>query len=108
MIPNRADAEDVFQETSRTLWEKFDQYRPGADNNFRAWALRIAQLKALSYRRRELRRRKLFSDQAYAALEQVAAMAMGSLDLRLESLGDCYRKLTEDDRQLLTARYRSA
>ena len=34
-------------------------------------------------------------------------MAMGSLDLRLESLGDCYRKLTEDDRQLLTARYRS-
>jgi RNA polymerase sigma-70 factor, ECF subfamily len=107
LIPNRADAEDVFQETSRTLWEKFDEYRPGADSNFRAWALRIAQLKALNYRRRELRRRKLFSDKAYAALDQAASMAMESLDLRLESLGDCYRRLAEDDRQVLTARYRS-
>jgi RNA polymerase sigma-70 factor (ECF subfamily) len=36
LIPNRTDAEDVFQETSRTLWEKFDEYQPGTDSHFRA------------------------------------------------------------------------
>jgi RNA polymerase sigma-70 factor (ECF subfamily) len=91
LVPNRADAEDVFQETSRTLWEKFDEYEPGVDSNFRAWALR---------------KRKLFSNEAYVALDQIALMAMESLDLRLDSLGDCYRKLPEEDRRLLTARYR--
>jgi len=106
LIPNRADAEDVFQDTSRTLWEKFDEYRPGPDGDFRAWALRIAQFKSLSYRRREHRKRKLFSDDAYTALDQAAWTAMESIDLRLEPLGDCYRKLGEDDRRLLTARYR--
>jgi RNA polymerase sigma-70 factor (ECF subfamily) len=106
LVPNRADAEDVFQETSRTLWGKFDEYEPGVDSNFRAWALRIAQFKALTYRRRELRKRKLFSNEAYVALDQIALMAMESLDLRLDSLGDCYRKLPEEDRRLLTARYR--
>ena len=35
LVPNHADAEDLFQETSQTLWEKFDQYRPGADEDFR-------------------------------------------------------------------------
>lgn len=106
LIPNRADAEDVFQETSQTLWEKFAEYRPGPDSNFRAWALRIAQLKSLTYRRGERRKRKLFSDEAYAALDQAAWTAMESIDLRLEPLEDCYRKLPEDDRRLLNTRYR--
>lgn len=106
LIPNRADAEDVFQETSRTLWEKFDEYRPGPDSDFRAWALRIAQLKSLGYRRRESRKRKLFSDEAYTALDQAAWMTIESIDSRLEPLGDCYHKLPEDDRHLLDTRYR--
>lgn len=106
LIPNRPDAEDIFQETSQTLWEKFEEYTHGPDSGFRAWALRIAQNKVLDYRRRELRRRKLFRDETQLMLDQVALAAMDSLDLRLEPLNDCYRKLSEDDRQLLVARYR--
>jgi RNA polymerase sigma-70 factor, ECF subfamily len=106
LIPGYSDAEDVFQETSRVIWEKFDEFQPGPGSSFRAWALRIAQIEVLGYRRRERRRHKLFSDQAYAALEQAAALAVDQLDVRLDSLGDCYRKLPEDDRRLLDARYR--
>lgn len=36
LIPHWVDAEDVFQETSTIIWEKFDQYKSGT--NFRAWA----------------------------------------------------------------------
>ena len=28
MLPNRAIAEDIVQETAKNLWEKFDQYDP--------------------------------------------------------------------------------
>ncbi|MGB0581965.1 MAG: sigma factor [Limisphaerales bacterium] len=28
LLPHRADAEDVFQKTSMTLWRKFDQWEP--------------------------------------------------------------------------------
>lgn len=106
LIPHRADAEDIFQETSRTLWEKFDEYQSETDSGFRAWALQIAQNKALDYRRRQHRRRKLFSDEAYAALDGAALTAMESPDSRLDDLGDCYHKLAEEDRRLIHARYR--
>lgn len=106
LVPSHADADDIFQETSRTLWEKFGEYRPGPDENFRAWALRIAQIKVLRYRERENLRHKLFNDQAYAALDDAALRALDFLDPRFDALGDCYRKLIEDDRRLIDARYR--
>jgi len=105
LVPNHADADDIFQETSRTLWEKFGEYRPGPEENFRAWALRIAQFKVLRYRERESRRHRLFNDQAYAALDDTALKAMESLDSRFTALGDCYHKLIEDDRRLIDVRY---
>jgi RNA polymerase sigma-70 factor, ECF subfamily len=105
LVPNHTDADDIFQETSRTLWEKFGEYRPGPDNTFRTWALRIAQIKVLRYREREGIKHRVFSDQAYAALDSATLVAMDSLDPRFEALGDCYRKLPEEDRNLVDARY---
>jgi RNA polymerase sigma-70 factor (ECF subfamily) len=107
LVPTHADAEDVFQETSRTLWQKFGEYRPGADDGFRAWALRIAQIEVLRYRQREGRRQQLFSRELHELLDESALAAVGSMDWRFEALGDCYRKLSEEDRQLLDARYQA-
>jgi RNA polymerase sigma-70 factor, ECF subfamily len=106
LVPSHADAEDIFQETSRTLWEKFGEYRPGPDAGFRAWALRIAQIEVLRYRQRAGRRHKLFSDQLHGALIEAVLAAIDTIDPRLAALGDCYRKLPDDDRVLINARYR--
>jgi RNA polymerase sigma-70 factor, ECF subfamily len=131
LVPTHADAEDIFQETSRTLWEKFGEFQPrekgtgpicqngpeGASRtldrssfppgtSFRAWAMRIAQIEVLRYRQREGRRQKLFSDQLYAVLDEATRTAVDSFDLRLDWLGDCYQKLPEEDRGLIDARYR--
>ena len=105
LVPTHADAEDIFQEVSRTLWEKFGEYRPGPDAGFRTWALRIAQIEVLRYRQREGRRQRLFSDQLHDALDETVLVAIGRIDLRLTALGDCYRKLPDDDRRLIRARY---
>lgn len=40
LVPNRADAEDILQETSVTIYKKFAEFELGTD--FVAWANRIA------------------------------------------------------------------
>src|SRR5436190_19336309 len=40
LVPNRADAEDLLQETSVVICEKFHEFREGTD--FVAWACQIA------------------------------------------------------------------
>ena len=103
LAPLHADAEDIFQETSRTLWEKFGEYRGGPDSGFRAWALRIAQIEVMRHRQRSGRRRLLFDDQLQAALNQTAMAAIDTADRRLELLVDCCAKLPDADRLLLDA-----
>jgi RNA polymerase sigma-70 factor (ECF subfamily) len=105
LVPGHADAEDIFQETSRTLWEKFAEYRPGDEGGFQAWALAIARIEVLRFRQRQGRRHKLFGDRLHESLEQATRSAIDTLDMRLESLGDCYHKLPEADRRLIDARY---
>jgi RNA polymerase sigma-70 factor, ECF subfamily len=106
VVPFHADAEDVFQEVSRTLWEKFGEYRPGPDSGFRAWALRIAQIEILRYRQREGRRHKLFSDRLQEMLDKTAMTTAQAAAPQIDALDECYEKLPVDDRQLLDARYR--
>jgi RNA polymerase sigma-70 factor, ECF subfamily len=107
LVPTHADAEDLFQETSRTLWQKFGQYRPGPDDTFRAWALRIAQFEVLGYRRKAKRHQTLFNDQLYQIVNEATLTSVGSVNSRLERLADCYRKLPDEDRQLIGARYKT-
>ncbi len=99
---NRSDAEDVFQETSVVLWEKFDSYQPGTD--FRAWACRIAFFKVQSHRRARGRMRVL-SDAAFEALAADALAFAEDRDLRGEALAECLDKLAERDRRLLEQKY---
>ena len=50
----------MFQETSATLWQKFDEFQPGS--NFFAWACRIAYFEVLEFRRRRRRQRLTFNE----------------------------------------------
>lgn len=99
---NRSDAEDVFQETSVVLWEKFDSYQPGTD--FRAWACRIAFFKVQSHRRASGRLR-ILSDDAFEAVAADALAFAEDRDLRGEALAECLEKLAERDRRLLEQKY---
>ena len=104
LLTNLADAEDVAQEVSRVLWEKFGEFRPGTD--FGAWALRIAQLKVLEHRRRAHRKPLIFDD---ALLQQLAADAIdlsADIERQQRALDDCLLQLSPQHRQLLQDRYR--
>ena len=105
LLANRTDADDVFQEASLVMWEKFDERHPPDD--FTAWGCRIAYFKVLDFCKRSQRRRVQFSQ---AMLERVAETAVAQratlqLDERREALAGCIDKLSPRDRELLTHRY---
>jgi RNA polymerase sigma-70 factor, ECF subfamily len=103
LVPNRVDAEEVFQETSLTLWQKFGEFVVGS--SFRAWAMQVVRYKVLQYRAKR-RSSPLFLDDA--VLEAIHATALTLTD-RLDdlqwALEKCRSKLNERDQDLLNRRY---
>ncbi|WP_016956452.1 sigma-70 family RNA polymerase sigma factor [Catenovulum agarivorans] len=49
-VSNKTIADDIFQETCLTLWQKFDTFEPGS--NFSKWANTIAYYKILKFRKK--------------------------------------------------------
>lgn len=104
LLANRADADDVLQEASLVMWDKFDEGQPPAD--FAAWGCRIAYFKVLDFFKKNQKSRVQFSQ---AMLERVAETAVDQasalqLDERREALTQCLEKLNANDRNLLARR----
>lgn len=103
LLPNRADAEDVFQDVSALLWEKFSEFTPGTQ--FGAWACRIAYFRALKHRARQARQHGLFSETAMENILAEMEEMDDSRDAEYRALADCFAALAEPDRRLLEQRY---
>ncbi|MCH1439055.1 MAG: sigma-70 family RNA polymerase sigma factor, partial [Rubripirellula sp.] len=68
MVRNTADAEDVVQKASVTMWKSFDQYQSGT--NFRNWAIQIAKNAALNHITKVRRDRHVFGEKLAALLAE--------------------------------------
>lgn len=106
MVPNMADADDVFQEISTSLWKKFDEFEPGTD--FAAWALCFARFMVLKHYEKQRRRGcVVFDDEVLALIADDTTVEIAKLDHRHEALHGCLQQLPDHSRQLLNARYES-
>jgi RNA polymerase sigma-70 factor (ECF subfamily) len=103
LVPNRADADDLFQETSSVLWERFAEFTLGTD--FVAWACRVAFWKVGNHRKKQARSRLLFDDRVFSLLAERAVELTPRLDARREALQECLGRLAERDRQLVLVRH---
>jgi RNA polymerase sigma-70 factor (ECF subfamily) len=102
MIPNWNDAQDVMQETSRVLWERFHQFEPGTD--FVAWAVTIAKYQAMSYRKQKSRQKSVFLPDDL--LELVASeYTHDKVSDRAFALRYCLAQLNDSDRRHLRLRF---
>jgi RNA polymerase sigma-70 factor (ECF subfamily) len=100
IVRSYPDAEDVVQQASLVLWQKFDDYR--ADTDFFAWACRVAQLESLHFLRHERRQRAHFSEIFQVRLAAaMASMRPKTLGMRADALEDCVEKLPAGQRELL-------
>jgi RNA polymerase sigma-70 factor (ECF subfamily) len=105
LLPNRADADDVFQEASLVMWDKFDERHPPDD--FAAWGCRIAYFKVLDFCKKRQRCRVRFSQELLERLAETAVEHAGALQLedRSKALTGCIEKLKPRDRDLLARRF---
>ena len=103
LVHSSHDADEIFQETSSFLWEKFDQYQEGT--NFGAWATAIAKIKVLEYLRKNKNNKHRFNIELVQNIADVAGPESGNVTRRLEFLKGCLFKLDRINRSLLSLRY---
>lgn len=103
LVPNRYDAEDLLQETSLVICEKFNEFEEGTD--FVAWACQIAYWRIRYSRQKFARSKVVFNQEIVDAVAQTASTMTSELDSRHEALGNCLQKLHPRDRELVLTRY---
>ncbi len=103
LVPARADADDVMQEVSVVLWEKFDTFRE--DGNFKAWAFGVARFEVLAWLRDRGRDRLVLDEEVVAKLAAESLDEEPRLERQREALEHCMKKVPEDQRALLMQAY---
>ena len=102
IVPNIQDAEDLFQQTILTMWQKFGDFETGT--NFVAWGCQIARFKAMNHLK--ARRATVLDDQV---LDLLTATQLnedaGYRQARRRALSGCLEKLDEKDRTLIESAY---
>ena len=106
LLPNWTEAEDVLQQTSLVLWEKFDSFDPESDKeDFTRWACQIAKYHVLNRLKKLSRDRHVFSDALVDLLAEEGIEDITLLDAKRRALGSCLDGLQTRHRQLIQARY---
>jgi len=103
LLPNRADAEDLFQQTSLVLWKKRSQY--DSTREFLSWALGIAHNEVRNFVRRRSRRNAYLSDAVIDRLAETHYAAADRIEGRIERLDECMKGLAAEQRELIEQCY---
>ncbi len=103
---NVQDMEELFQEVSVILWEKFEQYDPARP--FPAWMLGVARLQVLKWRQKHARERLVFSEETLAMLASESEVLNKANEEQVQILRGCIAKLSPMHRTVLRMRYEEA
>ncbi len=103
LVPNHADAEDIFQRCSLLLWRKFPEFE--ADRNFLSWACGVALNEVRNFLRTADRKRLTFDTELMSQLSQ---SRLGEFEVSadiLSHLSHCLDSLPRQDRELVQIAY---
>lgn len=106
LLGDYANVEEVFQEVSVVLWRKYDQFDSATD--FRRWASVIVRNKVLQHWSKQKRQEKFFSNELLDLIAEQALEQSDVLEERRKALHACLEKLSEQDRELVSACYSDA
>ena len=106
LVPSLPDADDVLQETNTVLLRKQQEFQPGT--HFAAWACRVAYYEVCAHYKRQ--RRDLlclpFDERLLERLATAADERYDQQERTLSALEHCLESLSDEDRRLVTLRYR--
>jgi len=103
MVPDAEKAHDILQQANLVMLRKSDQY--SRDQDFVAWACKVAYYEVLAARRDRARDRHTFSEKFFECIAGTAAERDEQFDQRQAALTRCIEKLTPRQRQMLQRRY---
>ena len=106
LVPNRTDADDVIQETLKSLWQHFDDYDP--ERPFLPWANRFVYRQVQMHRRSQATRGKyFFSDETIEQLAHDPAETPEHSKAMELALEQCLQNIGSRQRDLIEQRYTS-
>ncbi len=100
-----SDANDLLQETSVLLWEKFHDFDRNGD--FGRWACGFARRLILRHYRETGKFQTLFGETIDQQFTDQLLISLQVDDKRGDALGHCLKELDERQRKLLDMRYQS-
>jgi RNA polymerase sigma-70 factor (ECF subfamily) len=104
LLPNRVDAEEVFQQTSLALWKKWQEFDPTRD--FVRWACGMAHLEVCNFLRKHAASSRVdLSEDVLLEVAQVRLELHDVLEARRQALIDCLGRLKHSSRELLERCY---
>jgi RNA polymerase sigma-70 factor (ECF subfamily) len=103
MLGNSADAEDVLQRTSMTIWRKFAEY--DASKDFFAWASSFAFYEAKNFQRVASRSRLHFDDELMERMAEERVADLDHREARLAAMDRCIEELDDSGRELVREFY---
>ncbi|MCC9609417.1 sigma-70 family RNA polymerase sigma factor [Blastopirellula sp. JC732] len=101
VVRDRADRDDVMQETALAVLKSFETYEPSKP--FKAWAIGVARNQIGLYLRRRKRDRLVFSEETIANLQ--ATFLSETPAAKLDFLPECIAQLQGRARTLCDLRY---
>ncbi|AQQ08389.1 RNA polymerase sigma factor [Sedimentisphaera cyanobacteriorum] len=103
LVPNKAEADDIFQNSALVMWEKFDDFIEGT--NFFSWACTVARNKVFEHYRTQKRFSNLIDNQLLEDIGSNFQFNSQQENLRLSALNGCVTKLSDNDKELIKARF---
>lgn len=103
LVPNRADAEELFQQTCLTLWERWERYDPALD--FFPWACGIAHNHVRNFHRKRQNSQVQLEADVLEMLADRSRALREREDDKLAALQDCLAQLAERHRRVIQGYY---
>ena len=103
LVHDRVAAEDILQDVSALLWEKFDKFE--RDTDFAAWGMAVSRLTILNWRRKQKSVLLPLDDQQFSLLADEAVAVSCEHEARQGALRRCLQEVDDSGRALLAARF---
>ena len=104
LVRDLDDADDLFQQTTIILWNKFGDY--DRSRSFLTWACGVARFEVSNFLRTRGRQKLYFTDDLNLLLiEAYDRVPKDEMEDRRDALGQCVGKLRDRDRELLRECY---
>jgi RNA polymerase sigma-70 factor, ECF subfamily len=104
ILPSWRNVDDVLQEASIVMWEKLDQL--DGEEGFFPWGKTIIRFKCMNLMQKKKNERLVFSETLVNLLaDDAEKIDEQEYTWRQNAIGQCLKKLSEQDQQLVMAPY---